>query len=362
MVQIITDIRDKAPLLVSQTSEAVNATRGAMVLLLVFIHWSPGIFERLSIDYERFTNPLFRIATPGFAIIFGLSMGLYIFRRFDTDFNMAIRRLGKSFFVLSMGIGLLAFINYCNLLLTNQLPHRYLETELLFSVLLYYLIAIVSVPFWYLILKKFNNKIAAAVVCSGIMYGSAMIVKILLPTSAHLEGFNRLGGLMLEAKYNYFDMSFTVFLGIALGLYIKRQLELGRRDNKLTIYGILTVLIAILISFVTGDAHLWLTIELTPYWMDLTYFGLIMILLSCCLQFKVKANENNIFQFPFKLVSVFGTFSLRIYIGHGLVIPLKDMLVSLGLPYSPALTISMILFFVAIGIPTVRSYRKYYVN
>ena len=165
---------------------------------------------------------------------------------------------------------------------------------------------------------------------------------------------------MLEAKYNYFDMSFTVFLGIALGLYIKQQLENNQREHKLFTYGIVIVLISIFISFITGDAHLWLTIELTPYWLDLTYFGFIIILLSCCLLFTAKANKNNIFQFPFKLTSVFGTLSLRIYIGHGLVIPFKDMLMSLGLPYAPALSISMIIFFVAIGIPAVQRYEKYY--
>ncbi|MEZ5756625.1 MAG: hypothetical protein R3D86_00230 [Emcibacteraceae bacterium] len=77
-----TNSTDIKSLLSIQTSEAVNVTRGLMVLLLIFIHWSPGVFERLSWDYLAITNPIFRIATPGFAMIFGLSMGLYIFQRF----------------------------------------------------------------------------------------------------------------------------------------------------------------------------------------------------------------------------------------------------------------------------------------
>ncbi len=343
-----------------QTSEAVNVTRGFMVLLLVFVHWSPGVFERLSWDYLAVTNPLFRIATPGFAIIFGLSMGLYIFQRFKIDTHKTLKRLRKSFLTLASGIIILAAIKYSILLLEGTMSEKNVPSVVFFSVLLYYLLAIASIPVWYYVLNKFNHIIIATLFASAVMYIIGYGVKIILPTSENLEGFMQLGGLMLEAKYNYFDMSAVVFLGIALGLYVKHLLKMEQKGYHLFGVGLLLIIFGVMVSYETDQINLWLTVEMTPIWMDITYLGVVTVILSFALSYSYRVRKALIPKFTFRLTAVLGTLSLFIYIGHGLVIPFKDLLLAMGLHYLPSISISMIIFIIAIWIPAQRRYRKFY--
>lgn len=333
-----------------------------MVLLLIFIHWSPGVFERLSWDYLAITNPIFRIATPGFAMIFGLSMGLYIFQRFNSDPKKAIIRLRKSFFVLAIAILILAAIKFSIIYLEGSINLNLLPASIFFSVLLYYLLAIASIPLWYYILNKFKNVMIASLFASLIMYVLADVAKILLPSSAGLNGFVRLAGLMIEAKYNYFDMSAVVFMGIALGVYINNLLKTEQKGHDLLSVGLLLIFLGVLVSYETGQIDLWLTIELTPIWMDISYFGTVIIMLSLALKYSYVIDKSEIPNILFRIVAVLGTYSLWIYIGHGLVIPLKDLFVAMGLNYPVSITGSILLFTVAVAIPTARRYKKFYMK
>ncbi|MEZ5756626.1 MAG: hypothetical protein R3D86_00235 [Emcibacteraceae bacterium] len=167
---------------------------------------------------------------------------------------------------------------------------------------------------------------------------------------------------MIEAKYNYFDMSAVVFMGIALGVYINNLLKTEQKGHDLLSVGLLLIFLGVLVSYETEQIDLWLTIELTPIWMDISYFGTVIIMLSLALKYSYVIDKSEIPNILFRIVAVLGTYSLWIYIGHGLVIPLKDLFVAMGLNYPVSITGSILLFTVAVAIPTARRYKKFYMK
>gem|GEM_PF-3614992 len=167
---------------------------------------------------------------------------------------------------------------------------------------------------------------------------------------------------MIEAKYNYFDMSAVVFMGIALGVYINNLLKTEQKGYDLLSVGILLIFLGVLISYETGQIDLWQTIEITPIWMDISYFGTVIVMLSIALRYSYVINKSDLPNFIFRIIAVLGTYSLWIYIGHGLVIPLKDLFIAMGLNYSVSITSSILLFTVAVAIPTARRYKKFYIR
>lgn len=360
MAQILESNNNSKSLTLSQTSEAVNVIRGIMVMILIFVHWSPGVFERLSIDYLYVTNPFFRIAAPGFAIIFGLATGLYTFSKFRADYQSALLRVRAGFSMVLIGLSILAIIKFLNAKASGQSIGINWPVDLIYSVLLYYLLALATVPIWYYLIAKFKYMEVAAIVGSIVFFAIAALVQILLPTSEGLVGFFRLGGLMLEAKYNYFSMSGTVFMGIALGLYIKRLLENEQKADRLLVPGIFIILTGILTSLAFDQSEIWFTTDMTTVWMNITYFGVIILLLCFTLRYGALDNRSSSSVFLFQLMAVFGSISLRMFIGHSLVIPFKNLLVVTGLPYGLALSISMALFVLAMAIPAKNIYNKYY--
>tara|TARA_R110002096_G_scaffold416576_2_gene619438 strand:+ start:280918 stop:282009 length:1092 start_codon:yes stop_codon:yes gene_type:complete len=360
MAQILDRNNNSKSLVISQTSEAVNVIRGIMVMTLIFVHWSPGVFERLSIDYLYVTNPFFRIATPGFAIIFGLATGLYTFSKFKTDRQNALLRVRAGLKMVLGGVLILATIKFLDVKASGHSMDINWPVNMFFSVLLYYVLALSTMPIWYYFIARFKYMEVAAIIGSMLFFASAALVHKLLPSSEGLIGFVRLGGLMLEAKYNYFSMSGSVFMGIAFGLYIKRLIEKEQKADHLVIHGIFVILMGILASFALGESEMWFTTDMTTVWMNMTYFGVIILLFCFALRYGSLSVKSPLNGFLFRMMSVFGSISLRMFVGHGLVIPFKNLMVSVGIPYGLALSIAMALFVVAIAIPVKNNYKKYY--
>ncbi|MCP5380914.1 MAG: AMP-binding protein [Kordiimonadaceae bacterium] len=346
--------------IVARTSEAINVTRGIMMMILIFIHWSPALFERLSIDYIEITNPLFRMGTPGFALIFGLGTGFFIFHQFSVNYKKAIKNLRVALIMLAIGIGLFAVVRYFNMTLTGIIPDVELPAALFFSVLLYYFLAVLTVPIWYFILSRFKNMAEVTLAASAIMFGASIIAKFILPTSEGLKGFMMLGGLMIEAKYNYFLMTATVFLGLSLGIYIRKLVNAGKSPNGLFASGVATLFFGILWSFQSGQSGEWLTTGVATIWMNICYFGVITIILSAALKYNEASHDGTFSRLIFQMLAIFGLLSLPLYIGHGLVRPARDLIVTFGLPASISLLISISVFISVIGAAFMKLYKIYY--
>ena len=345
---------------IAQISEAINSTRGIMVLLVIFIHWSPSFFDHLSIDYKEIMNPLFRIGTPGFAIIFGLGVGFYTFHQFSINYSKALKNLKVALIMLSLGILMIASLTYFNLRQSGSIYPVVLPAALFYNVLLYYFIAVITVPLWYYVISMFNSKAMAALSVSAIMFGTALLAKELLPNSTGLTGFLRLAGLMVEAKYNYFSMTGTVFLGLALGIYIRKRASENKKVEGLFPVGVMVMLFGMVWSFQAGQVGEWLTTTVAPIWMNVFYLGVIATVLSGALNFSNSPYKSRVPKLIFESLAIFGLLSLPLYVGHRLVIPTRDLLIGFGLPEGVTLFTCLTIFILAAFVALRNLYQLYY--
>jgi len=149
--------------------------------------------------------------------------------------------------------------------------------------------------------------------------------------------------LMLTAKYNYFEVSAWVLLGMSLGHYFtdnKRKLA----DLDIAAIGLSIVLLSIAISIKLGETNELLQFpKVTSWWGWLFYLGCMLIVLNAIylIQNSFKIKNTFISQF----LATTGILAFPLFIGHELVIPLKDILTGYNIPLP--LVIAMLLFLFA---------------
>ncbi|MEO1613224.1 MAG: AMP-binding protein, partial [Pseudomonadota bacterium] len=89
-------------------SWSISAARGVMVLSVLLSHWAPGVFERLQIDdvMDRFISVIYRMGTPGFAIMFGVGLGYFMLPGFPENRASVRWRLRLALILVASGLAL----------------------------------------------------------------------------------------------------------------------------------------------------------------------------------------------------------------------------------------------------------------
>lgn len=331
------------------TSDAINATRGLMVLWLVAIHWLPGVWKRLPEIFsgmDTLLNPAYRLGTPGFAIVFGLNVGFYFFHQLEHNAALAIKNIRFASKLVAGGILLLAAINFATLSTGQKVLAAPLPTVLFYSVLLYFFLAVSSIRLWFRALSAFGDKITGAFIASLIFYALGMFFKQVLPETQS-TGVLDVVRLMMKANYNYFTMSGTVMLGVASGIHLRQHVQSSGMQKGYATAGLLLFLFGILSSLDSGAAQEWFSMVVAPVWAIQVYFGITLMILAAFMHIRKKL-RSPFSRTSIRILGITGILSLPIYVGHSMVIPTKDMLVGVGLAPAAALAIPMLLFFGAV--------------
>ncbi len=346
--------------LLSSTSDAINATRGTLALWLLAIHWLPGVWKRMPAafsDMDTLLTPAYRLGTPGFAIVFGLGVGFYFFHQLATNASLVKKNIRFAAGLLIGGILLSASLNYTTILASHAELNAPLGTVLFYSVLLYYLLAVISIKTWFRIISRFENWILGALCTSTVFFGLGILMRHVLP-DAQSESNIDVIRLMMKANYNYFTLTGEVMLGIATGLHLRENLETAGIERKYALAGGVLFCYGIINALDSGLARTWFTSVIAPIWMLPTYLGFIILLLSG-MMFVRKNIQNRLLHLSIKLLGTLGILSLPLYVGHGMVIPTKNLLVNIGVPLPGALMIPMLLFIGSIGYAARRIFIVY---
>ena len=93
-------------------SWAITMTRAVMALSVILSHWGPGVFERLGVgrQAEAVLALFYRMGTPGFAAVFGIGIGYFMLPNFSRRRGSVLRRMGRSFQLVMIGLTMLAAI------------------------------------------------------------------------------------------------------------------------------------------------------------------------------------------------------------------------------------------------------------
>lgn len=366
--QQLTQARAKQPDLTLPRARAlkdalsIKVVRGLLVLLVIFAHWAEGLFQRLPESMAGLWSllaPVFSFGTPGFAIMYGLAMGYSVYPLYCRSPTRVRGLIWPIFSVLFCGILLLAGAELLQRHVTDGVQNITQVANSFYNVLSYYLLATLSLYFWFWILKASRAPVLAALI--GALLLHLFYLRFMAPlTAVPAEGFIELGKLLIAAKYSYFNMTSGVFLGLGVGIALSGSKQFSLTMPAAIWLGVATILCAWLLSDITGNAASWFIWpgDTVQSWKWLFYFGVCVLLLV-----GMDRLLNYYHRMPsvaarlLNVLACFGLLAFPLFVMHKLVLPIKDLLEVVGLSGVLAVGLSMGLFVGLSGYMLYRSYR-----
>jgi len=235
-------------------------------------------------------------------------------------------------------------------------------TNSFYSVLTYYLLVTATLYPLFGLLSKSRYPILLALVLSMCAYA---IDYLWLGQIAHYqaEGLVEFAKLLLTAKYAYFQMLSGSLMGMAIGIAIQRWFSQGESLNALNLAGVFVLLAGIIVSLHQPDAGNWFSwpVATNTIWRWLVYAGLVMLLLAW-MEALLRQYEHMgpAGRFALQFAAVTGMLAFPLFVLHEMVIPLKAVLSSYGLPGALAMASALALFATVSGYLFLKLYRASY--
>lgn len=332
----------------AEISDAVNSTRGVLVLMVIAAHWGPFFFERLGPFRElayQLTYIPFRLGTPGFAMVFGMGLGLFYMAMLENSSQRLRQKLRSNTLILAVGVVLNAAVVAAEIALNGRFDAIWPE-RLFYTVLLFYLLMLPTAELWLRFVRLSRQMIPLALLLAAMALGTWWGFSVALADDRP-SGFASLARLMLVANYSYPLMLSEVAIGLAIGLWIRSHQNAPDLLARSVKYGLLLLAAGIVLIPLTGGS--WLTQAGGP--LSFVAFAGAVLLLFAAFQYWTSRGRSGT---GLKLLIITGILAFPAFVGHGLVIPLKDIMAGLGLPELVAMAVAVGLFLVA----AIFAYRK----
>jgi acyl-CoA synthetase (AMP-forming)/AMP-acid ligase II len=330
---------------------SISLTRGFMVLTVLLSHWGPGLFSRLGLERQAEAGLmiLYRAGTPGFATVFGLGIGYFMLPGFVDNKAFVLARLRLSFRLVLVGITMLASIDLLGNGLRGETTGGLQIAQAFYGVLAYYAIVIGSAFLWLPALARSRNPIVTLILAVPLFWlvwqGSVALVPVQQNNILELPRL-----MIAQTQYNVFKMTMVAAAGAALGLWISNQRDTQIMANRLVLLG---GVVAVLCLFSMGELNGFATLSerKNPAFSSISgqifYVSLSAFLVGVGLKLTLNwQNLNRLTKLPIKAFIVMGGLALPVFVFHGLVRPVRDVLLLMGLPSSMALALPLTLFVV----------------
>lgn len=336
-------------------NDATNAARGILVLIVIGAHWGPFLFDRLgayrTAAYDL-VHPFFRIGTPGFAMVFGLGLSFYYMGMLERSPARLRAKLRANAVLLGAGILLLAAVKALQIRLTGDDFDALWPERLFYDVLLFYFLMMLGGGLLLRTVTATRHHLfnALAVGLAGLL--ALLGIRATWPEAA-ADGFVSLAWHMLAAPYSVPQMLIAVSLGLALGTFVR-----GRKNDPALTGTLARMGIILFVSgtiLVAGHSGGWRQNAGTPL-SFVAYIGAIALLLAGLLAIARRAWIRG----AMRMLILVGLLAFPAFVAHGLVIPVKDIVMALGLAYFAAMAVSLGLFVAAAGMALRRMHRIYY--
>ncbi len=328
----------------------IRIVRGILVLLVIFAHWSEGLFDYLPqglTGIKPWLAPLLAAGTPGFAILYGVAMGYSFYPLFTRTPSRLVGLLKPIALLLAGGIVLLAGVDCLETYLHGQPLTATVVANSFYGVLTFYLLATLTIYAWFTLIRWLDLPVFSAVVLAVVCH--LLYLNVMQPLGAiPADGIVELAKILVAAKYGYFNMMCGVLLGVALGIgLLDHKTLLARRGTG--ILALLLIACAVWLSQVVGEQGQWAIwpTRKVEAWRWFFYLGLGLLLLVIfnrllCDYHRFPRLITGLFQ----IVAVIGLMAFPFFVMHELVLPVKNILAATGLPNSVALLIAMTAFLV----------------
>ena len=353
------DAPKRAPAIRAQTVEAINITRGILVLVVIAAHWAPFFLDRLgrlSDTIGPWTNPLFRFGTPGFAMVFGLGLGYFQMPMLARNRERLNATLRLKVWVVAGGVLALGLLRGVDSYLEGELD-AFWATRMFYNVLAFYLLMTMTSGIVLRLVGRGRYPPIRALQMMLISFTVGAICRAFWIDDTWWSVAD-LGRLMLVAKYGYPEMLGYTLIGLSIGVWIENNNN--RTDLAPLAAGIGSLLFfgGILLSITTGQAARWLEHSATHISI-IVYAGTIFLLFALSFVLVRRTMGVHWASKPLRLMSIVGTLSIAAYVGHEMVPTAMDILGHCGVPYHFALAIPVLMFIAGFGFTMRRLYRMY---
>lgn len=345
-------------------SWAINAARGLMVISVLVSHWAPGVFARLGTPFmDSWLAFFYRLGTPGFALVFGLGIGFFMLPGYREKRASVHRRLLASFGLVGAGLLLMAAVTLLRESLSDGTITERVVAESFYRVLAYYLLAIASVPLWLGALARLKDPLPAIVVAAAAFWAAWWGADALWQ-GPPLESWLEWPRLMAIASYSYFRVSAFVFAGIAVGVWMARQEEVPAAARTLLLAGTAGTALSLFAGLESYGAGAFAA-RMAPFFTStmgaLFFLSLLGLVLGTTLHLVMAWNRlGRVRAGVMQSLILLGGLALPIYAFHAVVIPIRDILVIIGLPRAVALLLSLGSFLALLGYGIWRLRRMYF--
>lgn len=313
----------------------VDEARGLAVLSMIISHFAPGALMRLP-QLAGLQEPILltgRLATVGFVIIFGITIGIVHFPRYVAGGQQRVARDTRKRALLVAFCAVLASLPfYFELALFADARAAVTARQMLFSmysVLNYYMIAVLSIPLLLWLLQGSPRR--NAVLVSLGLWAASMLLILIWPMSNASPGFLEYARLhLISGPYAFLQLTAAVVLAVPLGIALRRRIAEGKGypAGTLLIQGALIASVGWVLGQWSGEMSVAALIEgrvKTPprvwYWMLIG--GIFVVLFSALVAAHQRWPRLATWTRWFAL---FGQASLPIYTFHQWILPMINWL------------------------------------
>lgn len=347
----------------TQTGMTVNIVRGILVLCVIFSHWSDAFYKLLPAALQSVTpylSPLLSAGTPGFAIIYGVSAGYSLFNIFQSDRARLMKIQSMTATLLGSGILALFLLDFGYNFAVGNISNLTDVTNLLYTVLLYYLLITLTLPLWFKLIARFRNPAVICILISLLLYCTYFY--LFAPLGSYQAfGFVELAKLMLSAKFSYVNLLAGTFSGMAIGLIIRQHVEAGRTiPGSFALLGLALVSGGFVVAAHAGMSEEWITWPLsrTNIWGWLFYAGWILVFLGLISRLLGRYNSfSEVTKFSWQFLATLGILAFPAFVTHNMVIPVKELIELTGISGSIAAIVALGLFFAGFGFLFRKTYK-----
>jgi hypothetical protein len=230
-----------------------------------------------------------------------------------------------------------------------------------YSALLYYFVALLTVPLWLKAVTKAHRQVLFCFVLAVLSFGVYQLLFALL-YPREFVGVVQLLKLLLSAKFNYFNLTAGALVGLGIGIQLRRSIGDERVTNRYFLFGIALLVIGMMMSVPAGGVEAWYQVaRQIAAWKWVAHLGVVLVLvaaLSWVLDRKAALGSAG--RTTMQLLAIFGQCSLPVWILHHFVSDIKDFLDLIGMKDAISLAISMGVFFGVTSLIMRRLYVLYY--
>ncbi len=288
----------------------LNILRGLIVVLVIADHWYYPLARRITSlqSLEAYLQPIFSWPTPGFAIVFGMTIAFVYYPMGQT----APRRLVQ---VCKQGAAVVGFGSLLFILVTQGLvwvvwlfslktqDENFLHPELMTSPLHYYFLAMLSIPLW---VTLAGRKSISLIRLAAIAVGLWLLHNLLTAASSSVDI------PIFTGKYGYFNLTAGVFAGMMIGGSFKSRLKIH------PLYAPLGAGLVVLGALLSKDKDGWGVLRLSwqvEGWKWLFYIGATLLALPvvwACVSYGMR--KAKWFMRGLQILSVLGQLAFPLFI------------------------------------------------